>query len=74
MNNQIDISSEAIRIYTYASGATFRIEQPQTLYVINDEKGVTHRVIDKAGMTHRPERGWVGISWQPRDGEPAFVA
>jgi hypothetical protein len=64
----IDISSEQYRIYT------FRIEEPAELHVLTDDKGVSHRVIDKAGVTHRPERGWLGISWQPRPGEPAFVA
>ncbi len=72
--NSIDISSEEFRVYTYANGSTFRIEDPRELYVITDERGATHRVIDEAGMTHRPERGWVGISWKPREGKPAFVA
>jgi hypothetical protein len=70
----IDISSEQYRIYTYPNGDTFRIEEPAELHVLTDDKGVSHRVIDKAGVTHRPERGWLGISWQPRPGEPAFVA
>lgn len=74
MSNVIDISSEAFRVYTYGNGSTFHITEPAELYVMTDEKGTTHRVIDKAGVTHRPERGWVGISWQPRDGKPAFVA
>lgn len=74
MTNAIDISSEEYRVYTYASGVTFRIDDPAELHVIEDDKGTTHRVVDKAGMTHRPERGWIGISWKPRDGQPAFVA
>lgn len=71
---EIDISSEEVRFYTYADFSTFRIGEPDKLFVIEDEHGVTHRVIDKEGVTHRPERGWVGISWKPRDGQPAFVA
>lgn len=74
MNKPVDISSEEFRIYTYADGSTFRIEQPATLYVIEDEKGDTHRVVDKSGVTHRPERNFVGISWKPAEGQPAFVA
>jgi hypothetical protein len=74
MNNAIDISSEASRTYTFANGATFTIAEPAGLHVITDDRGTTHRVVDKAGVTHRPERGWVGISWLPRDGQPAFVA
>jgi hypothetical protein len=74
MTNKIDISSEAYRVYSYDGGRIFRIDNPAELHVITDERGTTHRVIDKDGMTHRPERGWVGISWMPREGQPAFVA
>lgn len=74
MTKEIDITSEQYRIYTYAGGSVFKIEDPATLFVIEDERGVTHRVVDRAGMTHRPERGWVGISWMPREGTPAFDA
>lgn len=74
MTNAIDISSELYRLYTYTSGATFRIDEPVELHILTDDNGTSHRVVDKSGKTHRPERGWVGISWKPRDGEPAFVA
>ena len=74
MTNPIDISSELYRVYTYTSGASFRIDEPVELHIITDDKGTTHRVIDKNGVTHRPERGWVGISWKPHEGQPAFVA
>lgn len=71
---EIDITSEASRTYTYGSGATFTIAEPATLHTIEDDKGVSHRVIDKSGGTHRPERGWVGISWIAHEGAPKFVA
>lgn len=74
MTKQVDITSEEFRVYTYADGSTFRIEQPATLHIIEDERGTTHRVVDKAGVTHRPERGFVGISWKPAEGQPSFVA
>lgn len=74
VTKEVDISSEEFRVYTYADGSTFRIEQPATLHVIEDDKGVTHRVVDKAGVTHRPERNFIGISWKPAEGQPAFVA
>lgn len=71
----IDITSEEFRVYTYPDGTTFRIDNPETLYVLIDEKGgVTHRVVDIEGVTHRPERGYVGISWAAKEGQPAFVA
>lgn len=74
MTEPLDISSEDYRIYTYGDGSTFRVNAPVQLHVIQDDRGTSHRVIDRAGQTHRPERGWVGITWKPRDGEPAFVA
>jgi hypothetical protein len=74
MTEALDITSEESRIYTYPNGDTFTITRPESLHVLSDEKGVSHRVIDKAGVTHRPERGWIAISWKPREGQPAFVA
>lgn len=68
----IDISTEERRTYTYANGDTFTIENPKELHLIDDV--ASHRIVDADGVTHRPERGWVGISWKPRDGAPAFVA
>jgi hypothetical protein len=70
----IDISSEEWRVYAYDGDKKTFIHNPSLLYVINDDKGVTHRVLDKDGVTHRPERGWLKISWKPREGHPAFVA
>lgn len=71
MSDGIDISSEEYRTYTYASGARFTIVTPYKLHVM--ENG-SHRVIDQAGVTHRPSPDYVGISWKPRAGEPPFVA
>jgi hypothetical protein len=67
----IDVSSEQYRAYTYPDGVKFRINRPKTLYVLADGG---HRIVDKNDVTHRPERGYVGISWLPKDGEPPFVA
>jgi hypothetical protein len=74
MSKELDISSEASRTYTYGNGAKYTILSPVSLHIIEDDRGVSHRVIDEAGVTHRPERGWVGISWLPKPGQPAFVA
>ena len=63
-----DITSELYRIYTYANGAKFRISGPATLYI----KDGSHRIVDTDGVTHRPSRDWVGISWKPRSGKKAF--
>lgn len=74
MTKELDITSEEYRVYTYGNGITFRIDAPAQLHVLSDDKGVSHRVIDCDGVTHRPERGWVAISWKPKPGEPSFVA
>lgn len=74
-DKQIDITSEEFRVYTYPDGSTFRIDNPATLYLLFDDKGgVSHRVVDADGVTHRPERGYVGISWAAKEGQPAYVA
>lgn len=66
----LDISSEEFRTYTYANGGTFTVSNPQRLYIVDG----SHRVVDRAGMVHRPERGFVGISWKTKTGQPEFVA
>lgn len=71
MSSTIDISSEVDRTYHYADGASFTIKAPLELHVL--ETG-SHRVVASDGRTYRPERGWLSISWQPREGQPPFVA
>lgn len=66
----IDISSEQYREYSYPDGSKFRIDGPIALHIVDG----SHRVIDADGVTHRPERGYIGISWKPKAGAPAFVA
>lgn len=68
---EIDISGEEFRVYTYADGQTFQINEPISVCIT--ESG-SHRVVDAKGMTHRPTPGWIGLSWKPKPGEPAFVA
>jgi hypothetical protein len=70
----IDITTEAFRIYHYDGGKTFRIDAPKAVHVIEDERGISHRVEAEDGQTYRPERGWIGISWEPKPGAPPFVA
>lgn len=67
---ETDISSEEYRLYTYPDGSKFRIEAPLRVFVT--ESG-SHRVIDAAGLTHRPTPGYIGLTWKSRPGEPAFV-
>jgi hypothetical protein len=70
----IDVSTEELREYHYADGSIFAISEPLTVHVLADDRGVSHRVEAADGKTYRPERGWVGISWRPKAGEPPFVA
>lgn len=70
----VDISSEQYREYHYADGGLYRIDTPVSLYVFEGKSGWTQRVVDAAGVTHRPTPGWLAISWKPKDGTPPFVA
>lgn len=74
MSKMIKIDSEFERKYHYRDGAVFTVPEPLELHIIEDERGITHRVVSKDGRTYRPERSWIGISWMPRDGAAAFVA
>lgn len=67
----IDVADELYRVYTYEDGRKFRINRPKTVYVLADGG---HRVVDSDGVTHRPERNYVGISWKPKDGAAPFTA
>lgn len=71
MTQQLDITSEIDRTYHYPGDKTFTILAPRQLFVTDTG---SHRVVAEDGRTYRPERGWLAISWQPRDGCPAFVA
>lgn len=70
--SKLDISSEQYREYAYPNGKAFRIDNPKDLYILTDTG--SHRVVDTSGVTHRPERGYVGISWKPTSGAPPFIA
>lgn len=67
----LDISSEKCRCYVYPGGEKYRIDYPVTLYILQNG---SHRVVDEDGFTHRPTPGWLGLSWMPKVGSPAFVA
>lgn len=70
-DKHIDVTSEAYRTYTYGDGKRYRIDRPKHVYVLRDG---SHRVVDEDDVTHRPSRDWVGLSWKPKAGQPAFVA
>jgi hypothetical protein len=62
-----DISVEQFREYTYPNGDKFRITGPKELYILTNG---SHRVVDVAGVTHRPTPGYLGISFKQSDGKP----
>jgi hypothetical protein len=70
-DKSIDVSSELYRTYTYGTGKSYTIHAPKLVYIMRDG---SHRVVDEDGVTHRPSREWVGLSWKPKPGQPAFVA
>lgn len=67
----IDISSEQFREYIYDDGNVLVIHDPLELYITQSG---SHRVIAADGRTYRPTPGYLGISWRPKAGHPAFVA
>ncbi|MDT0507556.1 hypothetical protein [Novosphingobium sp. MMS21-SN21R] len=71
MTTKIDTSSEEVRTYVYGDGAEYSVPDPMTVFVL--ESG-SHRVVDRDGWVHRPEKGWIAIKWKPLNGQPAFVA
>lgn len=64
-----DISSEQYREYVYDRGI-YKIINPVELHVT--ESG-SHRIIDAAGITHRPATDWLSLRWLPKPDMPAFV-
>jgi len=67
----IEVTSELYRVYHYADGAKFRINEPVMVYIL---AGGSHRVVDASGMVYRPTIDFLAISWKPKPGQPAFVA
>lgn len=70
----IDVQSEQSRTYHYPNDATFTVAEPLRVHVLLDERGVSHRIEASDGQAYRPERGWLAISWLPKEGAPPFVA
>lgn len=71
---EIDISGEEWRCYIYADGARLNIRDHQRVFIREDDRGETHRIICDGGRVVRPSRGWVAIEWCMAHGGPAFIA
>lgn len=67
-----DITTEEWREYRYAGGERYRIEQPSRLFLKQDDKGDSHRILDREGVTHYVRRGWVAIAWRAPDAPVSF--
>lgn len=65
-----DISTEETRRYQYKGEEYVVIENPIAL---NVSKAGGHRVLDGQGLSHYIPKGWIGLSWKARDGQPHFV-
>lgn len=61
--NKFDVTSESWREYIFADGFTYKIENPVTLYVKRKAEGDSHRVVDRAGVTHYVPMGWRALRW-----------
>lgn len=70
--NKSDISKETLREYVYPNGDVYSINAPEYLYVKQDDKGDSHRVVSMDGMTHYPKRGWIAIRWRAPDEPVSF--
>jgi hypothetical protein len=73
MSNLIeqDLTAELWREYDF-QGRTYRIDNPQRLFMRNSPDCTTHRVLDSAGVLHllpAPGRYGCVVRWQPRDSE-----
>ena len=66
----IDISSEHYREYDWGDGRKIRIEQPIHL---NVSASGGHRVWDEENVSHYIPKGWIHLSWSPKNGQPNFV-
>jgi hypothetical protein len=56
---KLDISVEKWREYVFEDGFTYKVIEPETLYIA--ESG-SHRVVDRKGIGHHVS-GWRAIRW-----------
>ncbi len=65
-----DISSEATRRYQYRGEEFITVDNPIAL---NVSKAGGHRILDGQGVSHYIPKGWIGLSWKAKEGNPHFV-
>ncbi len=70
---EIDLTGELWRTYHYDKEVIWTVSSPGRLFVRADDRGETHRLVTEKGLCFRPNRGWIGISWEMRDSH-AFIA
>ncbi len=65
-----DISNEMYREYDFGGGCIYRIEHPHWLHVKRQtETQHSHRILDKAGVSHYIPSGWIGLRWSSPTGQ-----
>lgn len=68
----IDDSGNLWRRYSYSTGATVTIEEPMGFRPQDDG----HLFVDRRGVHHFVQKGWIHTSWLPRPAQgevPAVV-
>lgn len=64
------IEAEKYRKYEWSDGSVVRIILPVALHV---SKSGGHRIMDIEGVSHYIPAGWVHLTWETKDGHPAFL-
>lgn len=64
----LDISDEASRTYLFPGNQTVTILIPRWLWVMQKEKGDSHRIITADGKGVYIPAGWLAIEWMPKPG------
>jgi hypothetical protein len=66
---EIDISMESVRVYTFSDGSTYTIYNPLKLFM----KGTSHRILDADGFMHWVPTRFLAIKWKPKQDGPLMV-
>lgn len=73
----LDIADEQERTYHFATGS-ITVPNPFKVSIKRKPEGDSHRVITKSsdgkfGRSFYIPAGWLAISWQPKEGSPAYA-
>ena len=60
---------EEYRVYHFADGKEYRINQPASLKITRKPEGDSHRIIDGYGIRHYIPTGWLAFSFKGKWGK-----